>query len=389
MMAVVDQLSDPKELQRSVRDLVGLSALPALWAGLSSPEICESVGRTLLTMLEAELVFVALPEALDGAAIETVETRRGNDKATLASLRELLRPWIEARAAPGSSLVKNPFGSGELKVIATPIGFRDGAVIVVASTNSSFPSARQQILLGFAADQAASTLQFWQSEAQQHRYQGLVERSPDFIGIAGLDGKVQYVNPAGLAMVGLPTIEDALSHNVIDFLADEDQVRVREELWPVAMSQGRWRGELNFRHFVTSRSMPFSVDWFVLDDGRTGQQSHIATISRDLSAQKGSARDLQPILTSLPLINGKHSHAGADDDVSNPLAQLSPREREVLGGLAAGRPQKLIAHDLGISVRTVEVHRARMLQRLGTRHLAHAIRLSIIAELATSVSASS
>ncbi len=64
------------------------------------------------------------------------------------------------------------------------------------------------------------------------------------------------------------------------------------------------------------------------------------------------------------------------------LADLSAREREVLDALVAGHPNKVIAGDLGISVRTVEVHRARMLQRLGTRRLADAIRLAVIASLA-------
>jgi two-component system response regulator FixJ len=65
------------------------------------------------------------------------------------------------------------------------------------------------------------------------------------------------------------------------------------------------------------------------------------------------------------------------------LAQLSTREREVLEALVAGHPNKVIAGDLGISARTVEVHRARMLQRLGTHRLADAIRLAVIASLAT------
>ena len=63
-------------------------------------------------------------------------------------------------------------------------------------------------------------------------------------------------------------------------------------------------------------------------------------------------------------------------------AALSPREREVLDGLVAGKPNKVIGYDLGISVRTVEVHRARMLERLGARSTAEAIRLAVIATLA-------
>jgi two-component system response regulator FixJ len=64
------------------------------------------------------------------------------------------------------------------------------------------------------------------------------------------------------------------------------------------------------------------------------------------------------------------------------VAALSRRERQVLDGLMAGHPNKVIAYDLGISVRTVEVHRARMLERLGARHTAEAIRLAVTARLA-------
>jgi two-component system response regulator FixJ len=64
------------------------------------------------------------------------------------------------------------------------------------------------------------------------------------------------------------------------------------------------------------------------------------------------------------------------------LVKLSTREREVLDALVKGQAHKVIAHRLGISARTVELHRARMLQRLGTRHLADAIKLAVLAELA-------
>ncbi len=64
------------------------------------------------------------------------------------------------------------------------------------------------------------------------------------------------------------------------------------------------------------------------------------------------------------------------------IARLSPREREVLDALVAGASNKVIAFDLGLSVRTVEVHRARMMERLGTRQLAEAIRLAVLATLA-------
>ena len=54
----------------------------------------------------------------------------------------------------------------------------------------------------------------------------------------------------------------------------------------------------------------------------------------------------------------------------------------MLDALVAGRQSKVIAHDLGLSVRTVEVHRARMMERLGTRRLPEAVRLAVLAGLA-------
>jgi two-component system response regulator FixJ len=54
----------------------------------------------------------------------------------------------------------------------------------------------------------------------------------------------------------------------------------------------------------------------------------------------------------------------------------------------SGRPNKLIAYHLGISVRTVEVHRARMMERLGVRQLAEAVRVGVLAKLNVSAAGS-
>ncbi len=63
------------------------------------------------------------------------------------------------------------------------------------------------------------------------------------------------------------------------------------------------------------------------------------------------------------------------------LALLSPREREVYDSLVAGRLGKEAARDLGLSPRTIEVHRANIMRRLGMRTLPELVRLSVLAEL--------
>ena len=60
---------------------------------------------------------------------------------------------------------------------------------------------------------------------------------------------------------------------------------------------------------------------------------------------------------------------------------LSQREREVLQGLLTGLPNKTIAHELGLSPRTVEIHRARVMEKMRARSLSELVRLGLAAGL--------
>ena len=70
----------------------------------------------------------------------------------------------------------------------------------------------------------------------------------------------------------------------------------------------------------------------------------------------------------------------AADEARARIAALSPREREVLDRLMVGKLNKTIANDLGLSPRTVEVHRARLMTRLEAGSIAEAVRLAVRAE---------
>jgi two-component system response regulator FixJ len=63
------------------------------------------------------------------------------------------------------------------------------------------------------------------------------------------------------------------------------------------------------------------------------------------------------------------------------LATLSPRERDVLAGVVAGKANKVIAYDLGISPRTVEIYRANLMTKTGARNMAELMRLALAAGL--------
>ena len=59
------------------------------------------------------------------------------------------------------------------------------------------------------------------------------------------------------------------------------------------------------------------------------------------------------------------------------LESLTPREREVLTLVTSGKPNKIMAADLGVSQRTVEIHRARVMEKMGASSLAQLVRMTM------------
>ncbi len=69
----------------------------------------------------------------------------------------------------------------------------------------------------------------------------------------------------------------------------------------------------------------------------------------------------------------------ARNEVEARLVNLTPRERDVLRHLVAGQPNKVIAYELSISPRTVEIHRARVIDKMDVRNVSELIRLVLSA----------
>lgn len=74
------------------------------------------------------------------------------------------------------------------------------------------------------------------------------------------------------------------------------------------------------------------------------------------------------IETALETQRRDQDEDAATSEVRERLKSLTGREREVLENLAGGKISKVIAHDLGISERTVELHRSRILKKIGARN---------------------
>jgi FixJ family two-component response regulator len=90
---------------------------------------------------------------------------------------------------------------------------------------------------------------------------------------------------------------------------------------------------------------------------------------------------LEAVASAMASIRDVAERDQAAEHIRAQVATLSVREREVLDGLLAGGTNKTIARDLGISPRTVEAHRARIMERLGAQSLPELVQIAIAAGL--------
>lgn len=81
------------------------------------------------------------------------------------------------------------------------------------------------------------------------------------------------------------------------------------------------------------------------------------------------------IQTAIQRRESARDRADGADEVRRRLASLTPREREVLDAVMEGKANKVIAFDFGVSLKTVEQHRSRMMRKLGVRKVADIFRL--------------
>jgi two-component system response regulator FixJ len=88
---------------------------------------------------------------------------------------------------------------------------------------------------------------------------------------------------------------------------------------------------------------------------------------------------LSAVRTALDRGRGILAVEGEKREIAERIAALSGREREVLDGLVDGKPNKIIAFDLGISARTVEIYRANVMTKMQAKSLSELVRMTLSA----------
>lgn len=299
-MPSMDTASDPGELRRCIGGLVTLSGLATLWKNEHPEQIAQDIGSRLLQMLDADMTYVRLGNGHAAPPFEAVHVSSGASPSGLEGLRRALREWASQRQVD-PPVLPNPVDGGELRLAFAPAEAGDDVLLVAGWKEPGAAVESRTLLLEVAATQVMLLLHEWKRRMNERPFLSLVERSSDFIGVASLSGTPYYINPAGLRLVGLSSLQEATALHILDFLTPEERDRAREEVLPVVMRSGRWAGELWFRHQRTGAAIPFLVDWFRIDEPQTARPLYIAVVSRDLRAQKRAEQDLRTLNETLEL----------------------------------------------------------------------------------------
>jgi two-component system, LuxR family, sensor kinase FixL len=322
-LARADAVPDEQELRRGVADLIAFTALPATWTDHDPQHVAGNVAAALSSILRLEFVYVSSPGRRDEPAFEVTWLRSGDHQDSAGLIHTTLAELLTERV---SGKIINPLGEGTVQVATLPIGSEGNASILAGSRDERFPTETQRLLLGLGASEIAAGLHRWQAEIGRQHFVALLEKSSNLIGFASLEGVMQYINPAGLAQVGLDRADDMRGLHVFDLIFFEERARVLEEFWPKVIREGRWAGEVGFRHFETGAAIPLLHEWFVIDYSRTGRAMNVAIISHDLSAWKRWESALRELNKTLERrVTERTSELAAEHQ--NLLTQIRERQR--------------------------------------------------------------
>ena len=172
----------------------------------------------------------------------------------------------------------------------------------------------------------------------------------DFVGMASADGRLLYINPAGLEMCGLEKGTDVTKCKVQDFHSERTNKLLREEFFPICAKEGVWSGELDFLHQDGHEILTSSV--VLGHKSENGELAYVSTISRDITERKQAEKALESTTAQLTAVTDAMSSFVADGNWRRASATLlsdALRQTEsgygFIGVVVDGPILRILAHE--------------------------------------------
>lgn len=320
-MPRIEALTGVTELRQCIRDLIAITSLPSIQTECKSLHIADHVAEALRPILDLELVQISMRDKADAPPQTSISRRHG---ARAASGPDSSKSHLNEMKSCAKDQVRPD--DAELRYTTVPIGLGGLDFFVAGSREPEFPTEHERLFMSIAADAVAVALQGWRAEIDNNRFLRLAENAADFVGYADLEGRLHYLNPAGCEMVGLSDMKEACEYPILQYVIPVERRRMIEEIAPSVVSNGRWRGELQFRHFKTGVAIPVSVDCFRTDDQRDERLTHIGVVGCDLRPMKSAENNLRELNQSLETRILERTTALADANCKL-LKEIAERER--------------------------------------------------------------
>lgn len=161
---------------------------------------------------------------------------------------------------------------------------KDGRTIVCEWYNNPLVTTDGQVI--GVASMVLDITERKRAEEEQQKFVALIENSSDFIGIASMEGQILYVNPAGLKMVGLSSLEAAKTKSLVDCYSPEAFAEFQQQITPLIFQHGFWQGEFRYRHFQTGIEIPTDCSLFLVKHPETGEPFCRVAVIRDITERR-------------------------------------------------------------------------------------------------------
>ncbi len=197
------------------------------------------------------------------------------------------------RVLAGESLAVRRTVEGRLlETFFEPVHGTDGSLEGVVAVSRDVAEGAAPAL----SDLRASMARLQALNAHLLPFRALVETSSDFIAIAGLDGAVRYLNPAGRALVEMDPDIDVTTTAIQDYLTAEGIEASERVEQPAVVEHGRWEGESTLRR-ADGASIPVEISSFLMHHPETGEPFALATVQRDITERLAAVRAQEEFIT--------------------------------------------------------------------------------------------
>src|SRR5260370_23687900 len=206
-LAVEKISEDGRHLRRPMRDLVALSALPAVWAGYQPRQVAEGLAEVLLATLRLDLVYLRRPGETEGQEMEVARTAgRPTRTDETRNIGRALAPCLDGGTADSAPSILNPAGGTVHLVIVRIGGDREDGVLVAGSQQTGFPHEEDRLLLSVGANQAAAVLQRQRAEEalreSEERFRNLLLGLPAAVYTTDRQGRITLFNDQAAELWG-------------------------------------------------------------------------------------------------------------------------------------------------------------------------------------------